>query len=271
MDVNTRILVIETSGRLGGVALARGPRLIVQREFTAQLKHAAQLMPTIDHLCGSQNWEPPDIQHLYVSTGPGSFTGLRIAVTLAKSLAFAQLTKIVPIPSLEALTWNAQMACECENLPIRNLALVLEAGRGRIFSAVLEYCSEQTPYESSSEVDIDIADRAKLLENMDDRFLPAFRIIQNHRMMTPAELVSHTERPLYLLGEGLKYHHTELEPDGKEIIWVDEKYWQPRAQWVHRCGWPRARAGLFAEPEQLSPIYLRRPEAVDKWEQLHGK
>lgn len=253
----TRIMAIETSGRIGSVAVALGSQLIAEQNFTAQLKHAAQLLPTMERLCQLQGWRPAEIEHLYVSAGPGSFTGIRIAVTAAKVLAFAQNTKITSVPSLEALALNAEKAWQSEKLDIRQVAVVLEAGRGQIFAAVFD--RETTDAKAGAKDD-------------SAGFVPGFRINLAQTMMRPTELLERTERPLYLIGEGLKYHQQELSPNEKDsqIVWLDEKYWQPRAANVHRCGLLRAQKGLFVTADQLKPIYIRRPEAVEKWEKLHG-
>ena len=253
MNDMTRIMAIETSGRIGSVAVALGSQLTAEQGFSARLKHAAQLLPTMERLCQLQGWQPWEIDHLYISAGPGSFTGIRIAVTAAKALAFAQNTKIIPVPSLEALALNAEKAWQNEKPDIRQVAVVLEAGRGQIFAAVFDSETADSKADSAG-------------------FVPGFRIKLAQTMMMPTELLERTERPLYLIGEGLKYDHQEFSPGEKEnqIIRLDEKYWQPRAANVHRCGWLRAQQGLFVTADRLEPIYLRRPEAVEKWEELHG-
>jgi tRNA threonylcarbamoyladenosine biosynthesis protein TsaB len=248
MNKDIKIMAIETSGRLGSVALALGPQLLAEQAFTSELQHAAQLLPTMETLCRQQNWQPCDIEHLYISAGPGSFTGVRIAITVAKTIAYAQQTKIVAVPSIEPQVLNADLAIQNEKLPIKHLAVVLEAGLGQIFTAIFEKTPSRTPPGG---------------------FLPKFRVVTEQTRMNPDQLLAATSRPLYLLGQGLSYHASELSGDG--IIWLDQKYWQPRAANIHRCGWLRAHAGLFADPDQLVPIYLRRPEAVEKWEKLHGK
>ena len=249
----TRIMAIETSGRIGSVAVGVGSQLVAEQDFGDQLKHGAQLLPTMERLCQLQGWQPGDIDHLYVSAGPGSFTGIRIAVTAAKVLAFAQNTKIVPVPSLEALALNAEKAGQDEKLDIKQVATVQEAGRGQIFTAVFDRETTDAKDDSAG-------------------LVPGFRINLAQTMMTPAELLERTKRPLYLTGEGLKYHHEELSPNEKDsqIVRLDEKYWQPQAANVYRCGLLRAQQGLFVTADQLEPIYLRRPEAVEKWEELYA-
>ncbi len=71
--------------------------------------------------------------------------------------------------------------------------------------------------------------------------------------------------PIYLLGDGLLYHKQEFDTPG--IRFLDEQYWSPRASRVHLLGWPSALAGKFADPLTLTPAYIRRPEAEEKWQQ----
>ncbi len=110
MRESPKILAIETSGRIGAVALARGADLERTAEFRADHNHAVELLPTISRLCTEAGWNPGDLEHLYLSIGPGSFTGLRIAVTLARTLALAVQVKIVAVSTLKVLAQNALLA-----------------------------------------------------------------------------------------------------------------------------------------------------------------
>ena len=93
-------LAIETSGRIGSISVLRDEVVVAEEEFPHGLQHAAQIVPIIDRLIGAQGWGPGDIEQLFVSQGPGSFTGLRIGITLAKTMALATGVKIVAVPSL---------------------------------------------------------------------------------------------------------------------------------------------------------------------------
>ena len=268
MNDSTRILIIETSGRVGKVGIAEGSRLIMAESFKSELKHAAQLLPAMDRLCRAHNWSPNDIEHVYVSAGPGSFTGIRIGITVAKTLAFARSVKIVSVPSLEALALNAVRPNNQKTCVIKNLAVVLQAGRGHVFTAIFEYQPDNVSLEATE--NDNLSKEPKICcKDAGVGILPGFRILINQTIMTPAELLAQTKRPLFLLGEGLNYYRSELAADGENVIWLDEKYWYSEVEFVHCCGLCRARVGLFAQPDQLTPIYLRRPEAVEKWEELH--
>lgn len=249
-------MAIETSGKIGSVALAIDSQVIVEHSFKVELQYAGQLLPAMDNLCRQVNWRPDQIDQLYVSAGPGSFTGIRIAITVAKTLSYAKKIKVVPVPSMEALALNASLAQRRENLDIRNLAVVLEAGRGQIFSAVFEN-------NGSGEL-------SSRSGNEHSDFFTNYP--ETEQVLTTCEmLLSKTQKPLYLLGEGINYHQSELKEQDGTLIWLHKQYWLPRASFVHHCGHQRALGGHFVEADLLEPIYLRRPEAVEKWEKLHGE
>src|SRR5688500_13858881 len=123
-----RAVAIETSGRTGSVAVARDGVVLAEETFPHGLKHAAGLVPMIDRLCGGAGWGPRDVEEVYVSAGPGSFTGLRVGVTVAKTLAFATGARIVAVPTAEVLARNAPPEATY-------VVIVLDAKRDQIFTA----------------------------------------------------------------------------------------------------------------------------------------
>ena len=86
-----RIVAIETSSRVGSVAIGLGPDMLERLTFGAELNHAVELLPAMDQLTCRQGWPAGGVDHLYVSAGPGSFTGLRIGITVARALALAEV------------------------------------------------------------------------------------------------------------------------------------------------------------------------------------
>src|SRR5947207_11519989 len=120
-----RALAIETSGRVGSIALAIDGVVARQRQFEHGLQNAAKILPIIDELCREQNWTPRNIDEIYVSIGPGSFTGLRIGVTIAKTLSFATGAKVIAVPSLLVLAHNAPAAAE-------HIVVALDAKREQV-------------------------------------------------------------------------------------------------------------------------------------------
>jgi len=96
-------LAIETSGPNGSVALGCGDELLVYVELPAPKRHRVELMPAIDRLCREHGATPDELGQVFVSIGPGSFTGLRIAVTTAKMLAMTQGTAVIAIPTADVI------------------------------------------------------------------------------------------------------------------------------------------------------------------------
>src|SRR5687767_5600003 len=89
------------------------------------------IVPMIDRLCAARGWTAKDLTELYVSAGPGSFTGLRIGITVAKTLAFATGARVVAVPTVRVLVENAPADA-------RHAIIVLDAKRDQIFTARFE-------------------------------------------------------------------------------------------------------------------------------------
>ncbi|MEM7627328.1 MAG: tRNA (adenosine(37)-N6)-threonylcarbamoyltransferase complex dimerization subunit type 1 TsaB [Planctomycetota bacterium] len=109
-------LAIETSTRTGRVALGRGDELLACVELPAKRRHNLDLVPTIDRVCRDHGVAPPDLAELYVSLGPGSFTGLRSAVATSKMLALSLGVKLVGVPTLDVLRVQHPEEVVCLNV-----------------------------------------------------------------------------------------------------------------------------------------------------------
>jgi tRNA threonylcarbamoyladenosine biosynthesis protein TsaB len=225
-----RAIAIETSGKIGSIATVLDGRVSTEQQFPHGLQHAAQIIPIIDRLCTAQGWSPRDVEELYVSVGPGSFTGLRIGITLAKTLALATGVKIVAVPSVRVLAENAPAEA-------RHLIIVLDAKRDQIFTARFERAEDGWLEREPA--------------HLDD--LPA--------------MLERSPRPVHLLGEGIPYHEKFIPKEDASVIVTSAELWRARAAAVAKIGVEMARRNHFADPMTLTPIYIRRPEAEEKWEQ----
>jgi len=239
---NPRIIAIETSSRHGSVAVALGPDLLAEETFPTDQEHARELLPALDRLCRAQGWSPDEIAHCYVSIGPGSFTGLRVAVTFARHLALATGAKICAVPTLDAVAEN------CAALPDapEHLAVVFDAKRGQVFAAVFARRGGSSAGVAKSAYD---------------------RIVEPC-MIEPDALLATAPRPIAVVGEGIDHHRAAIEASGAALL--DRTLWRPRAANVHRLGWGLAEQGRFTPARELVPFYLRRPEAEELWEKRHG-
>jgi tRNA threonylcarbamoyladenosine biosynthesis protein TsaB len=221
-------LAIETSGRIGSIALMIDGAIVAEDQFQHGLQHAAQMIPMIDRLCQAQRIVAADLKHLYVSAGPGSFTGLRIGITLAKTLWLARGGQVVAVPTVRVLAENAPDEAQ-------HLIIVLDAKRDQIFTA-----------------------------GFDRDASGAWRQAAPAALSDLPTMLAAAARPVYLLGEGIP-HHRKFIPDDPAIVVTPEALWRARASVVTRLGQQMAAEGHFADPMTLTPLYVRRPEAEEKW------
>src|SRR5690606_21289352 len=108
-------LAIETSTRHGAVAVGRGDELLGTRPIPLPprgTEHRVDLMLAIDELCREHDIAPAEVGEVYLSIGPGSFTGLRNAVTTAKMLAMTLGTRIVSVHTTDVVVHNAPATCD---------------------------------------------------------------------------------------------------------------------------------------------------------------
>ncbi|NBB95093.1 MAG: tRNA (adenosine(37)-N6)-threonylcarbamoyltransferase complex dimerization subunit type 1 TsaB, partial [Planctomycetes bacterium] len=100
-------VAIEASCRRGAVALGVGDELRDARELGSTRKHAAMLLPALEALLGEASLAPVDVDELYVSVGPGSFTGLRVGLTAARTWGQMQPDlRIAAVPTPLAIAVN---------------------------------------------------------------------------------------------------------------------------------------------------------------------
>ena len=227
----SRGVAIETSGRVGSIAIVRDGAVVTEEQFPHGLQHAAQIVPIIDRLTRARGWSPRDVEELYISIGPGSFTGLRISVTLAKTMALATGVKLVAVPTGRVLAENAPPDA-------RHLVILLDAKRDQIFTARFERGDDDGAWLEREPAHLDA--------------LPA--------------VLARAPRPVHLLGEGIPYHEKFLPKDDPAVTVTAPDCWRARASVVAKIGAEMSTRNEFTDPFVLAPIYIRRPEAEEKFE-----
>lgn len=258
MTRKTLILAVETSSRIGSVAIALGEEILAETTFSAPMKHSAEIFPAIQHLLDQFSYKPCQIEHIYLSIGPGSFTGLRIAVSMAKAMHLANAIKIVTVDTLDVIAANVirinkagpgKNPTGSQDKNCQKVAPILDAKREQFFIAV---------YNSQPHANIEPAKPHAANERKYDKTTPDC-------MITAKEFLTKfacEENPIWLLGDGLLYHKDKFTSKG--VRFFDEQYWSPRASKVHSLGWEKAKASDFADPVTLTPFYLRAPQVTQK-------
>jgi len=107
MTQKSLVLAVETSSRIGSVVIALGEKILDEATFSAPIRHSAEIFPALSNILDRFSRKPDQIEQVHISVGPGSFTGLRIAVTLAKTMHLANAAKIVAVDTLDVIAANA--------------------------------------------------------------------------------------------------------------------------------------------------------------------
>lgn len=130
------ILAVDTATSAASVALWSPARVHAEENWYTSANHTVELLPTVARLLQRQGFTPADLTGLAVTQGPGSFTGMRIGISLIKGMALALGKPLAAIPTLD-VTAYAQSA---RFLPVR---AVLQAGRGRLCWADYRWSRKQ--------------------------------------------------------------------------------------------------------------------------------
>ncbi len=225
-------IAIETSCRSGGLALGRGDALAAAEAFEASGRHATVLISRLKTLLAGHGLTPGQVQHVYVSAGPGSFTGLRVGITVARTMAQAlPALKCVAVPTAMAVAENLAGASW------ENLAVITDAQQGLIHAAVLQRSGGQV--------------------------VPAGAAFVG----TTADFLAQAPRPLLLAGEGLLF--ADLSARGDEL--APKETYLPTAAGVWAVGRRMAAAGRFVDYQHLLPIYSRKPTAEQAWQDKQAR
>jgi len=227
-------LAIETSSALGSVALGRGQEILDVRRFSKPRAHALEFAPAIQSLCDEHGVSPSQVAAVFVSAGPGSFTGLRIGITAARTLALAVGAKVVAIPTLEVI---AQNALDASPRPPR-VSVVLDAKRARVYTATFELRS--------------------------NRYVG----LDEPREADPAAYLAQHPRDCAVLGEGTNYHREAITASGLRVL--PEELFAPRVETVFALGLQRASQNEFLPARDVTPVYIRLPEAEEVWAAKQG-
>ena len=118
-------IAVDTATRLLGIALHNGYDLLAEQSWYTRNSHNIELAAAVEKMLTQAQVAPPDVTGIAISQGPGSFTGLRIGMAFAKSMAFALQVPLIPVPTFDVVAYATPYFKG-------SLYAVVQAGRGRI-------------------------------------------------------------------------------------------------------------------------------------------
>jgi tRNA threonylcarbamoyladenosine biosynthesis protein TsaB len=222
-----RLLILETSGRVGQVAVAEGDVLRDVRRLDEARRHARDLAPAVRDLLAGRGWRPRDIDAVVVGRGPGSYTGLRVGIMSAKAFAYATGCALVAIDTFAVIA--AQAPPEAGRLDV-----LADAQQDRVY--VQGFARHEAGAWPLSETPL--------------------------RIEPFPDWLAGREPAAWVTGPGLRGQQHRL-PAGAHV--VTPAAWEPQAESLLRLGLARYRAGDRADVWSLEPLYLRPSSAEENW------
>jgi len=225
-----RVLGIETSTGVEGVAVVEGERLLGEWTLSLPQSHSVRLLPSIDGLLKSLGMRIADVEGVAVSIGPGSFTGLRIGLSTAKGLCLSLGKPLVGVPTLQAL------ALPFSPSPYL-LCPLIDARRGELFFSLYQGLGKG------------------LKELLPPQVLPPEEVLRRVR-----------GEEVILVGDGALLHKEFFMKElGPKAHFPPPPFHHPRASAVAFLGLSRLREGQEDDLLTLTPLYGRPSDAELKF------
>ena len=201
------ILAIETSDELCSAAVMLTEDSFVEINFQKKFVHSEKLMPMISDLLKNADLKMDDLKSLAVSMGPGSFTGLRIGLTIAKGLAAGRELPIIQVPTFDALAF--QLSSHLPNGT--NFIIANNANISEIYFA--KYRVTENRFEILKEATLEEKSNISALEEDVDLLFGNFTI-EKMDFKTSSPTGSAVAKWAYIFGKDLvTFDHDLLEPN----------------------------------------------------------
>ncbi len=220
-----KVIGIETSGSVGSVAVCNDDTIVGKKTFGKKLNHGKEIVSSLKGIFDEIKWEPNDADLIAVSIGPGSYTGLRIGITCAKTLAYGLGRPVIDVPTLDVLAENVKNDVE-------NFCPVIDAKRKKVYACI--YAGNDTEKKR----------------------------ITDFLIISPEELVSILPESVLLFGDGVVPYKDIFAQ--KKVIIMNGKLGIADAVNVAKLGLKRYEQGKRCEINLLAPLYLRRSEAEER-------
>lgn len=228
-----KLLAMDTSNQAVSVALLDEQTILGEMTVNIRQTHSQTLLPMIDQLLKQTQTSLEEVDRFVVAQGPGSYTGLRIAVTTAKSFAWTLDKALVGISSLAVLAGNV----------VNTTALIVplfDARRENVFAGVYQWQA------------------ANLQPVVADQHVAVSALLAQLALLN---------EPVYFVGNDVaQFKTTIIEKLGSQAHFVDAQHNLPHAAVL-------GRLGITAQPVQnihdFGPHYLRKTEAEVNWAKTH--
>jgi tRNA threonylcarbamoyladenosine biosynthesis protein TsaB len=223
------VLALDTSTVRAAIGLRLRSGMVVGKATDGVQKHGRDLIPCLAEVLAEGGLGAREIEAIGVGLGPGSYTGLRVGVMAAKTLAYVTNAPLVGLDSLEAVAWNAPAGA-------RRVSVVADAQRGEVYSAEFSRKAPGEPLECDRESQIEP------LAIWSGRLEPGTLVLGPGLESSAIRL--RVPRELLPTDAAMNY------PDGRKLLEIMDREWQ---------------AGRRENVWLVEPRYLRPSAAEEKW------
>lgn len=221
-----KILSADTATSIITVAVCEDDEILAETTVRADRKHSERLMETVDWVLEESGLILSDIDALAISTGPGSFTGLRVGVATWKGLALGQGLPLVPVSTLDAMTRLAPFQDHI-------VCPMIDAKMGEVFGAVYHF------------------DSGIRTKHVDDK------------VCSVEELLDGLSGEVIVFGDGAERYRERIEKSFPDCIFAGSPCDSPRASAVAIEAYYLIEQGIDSSPAAVSPVYLRKSQAEE--------
>ena len=225
------ILGIDTATAQVSVAVGGHEGVLASTQSMRGKQHAETLTPSIEFACKQARIELSEISVVAVDLGPGLFTGLRVGVAAAKSMAYALRVPMIGVPSLDLVAFPVRYSPKL-------IVAAVDARRGELFTAFYR----QVP--------------------------GGIQRLGPHHVVSPDDLASEllaTAEECLLVGDGaLRYR--EVFDGLHKVEIAEEGLAHPAASSLVMLAHAQALREQWVKPWDLQPLYLRKPDAEINWQ-----
>ncbi|MCK5011604.1 MAG: tRNA (adenosine(37)-N6)-threonylcarbamoyltransferase complex dimerization subunit type 1 TsaB [Deltaproteobacteria bacterium] len=227
-----KLLAIETSTMIGSVALTDDNELLAEYQIGIKATYSDTLFPMIDHILKNANVSIQEVDAFALAKGPGSFTSLRIGISVIKGLALANNKPVIAIPSLDALAHNM---CFSNML----ICPLIDARRDEVYTAFYKREEGHT-----------------------------LKKLTPDRAIVPEILLDEIREEVVFLGDGTDLYKDLIIRKLKEKALFSPLHLKyPRASAIAQLAFKKLNVNEVSDIEVMTPLYVRPPEAETKWVQ----
>lgn len=219
------ILGIDTSSKFLCLAVSKNQKILANTRKKLGRKHLALLIPSVEAILKKSGIPKTKIDIVGIGLGPGSFTGLRISLSLVKALAFALGKKISAIPSLDVIAKNARVDGD--------ISVILDARRGNVYTAF---------YRNKAE---------------------ALKRTSAYLLLDFNTWLSRINKKTYVLGDGLSVYGQSIRLN-PNITVMPDKFCYPDAKSLNLLVYEKIKKSGPDDLDKVFPLYLYPKECQIK-------